>query len=185
MSGGAPAFAAGAAPGALVLFARVFLPFGTGYFLSFLYRSINAVIFPELMRDTGVGASGLGLLTAAFFIGFATVQLPLGLMLDRYGAARVQAALLTVAAIGALAFASATTPAGLVVARALIGHGCAGGLMAAFKAIVIVALVLLQSDKALQPGGRNWLWQTQEVKGLDDALNRSTLADFLDALGAS
>lgn len=136
MSGGAPAFAAGAAPGALVLFARVFLPFGTGYFLSFLYRSINAVIFPELMRDTGVGASGLGLLTAAFFIGFATVQLPLGLMLDRYGAARVQAALLTVAAIGALAFASATTPAGLVVARALIGLGCAGGLMAAFKAIV-------------------------------------------------
>lgn len=48
-----------------------------------------------------------------------------------------------------------------------------------------VNLVLLQSDKALQPGGRNWLWQTQEVKGLDNALNRATLADFLDALGAS
>ncbi len=47
-----------------------------------------------------------------------------------------------------------------------------------------VNLVVLQSDKALQPGGRNWLWQTQEVKGLDDALKRSTLADFLDALGA-
>lgn len=47
-----------------------------------------------------------------------------------------------------------------------------------------VNLVLLQSDKALQPGGRNWLWQAQEVKGLDEALQRSTLADFLDALGA-
>jgi hypothetical protein len=48
-----------------------------------------------------------------------------------------------------------------------------------------VNLVLLQSDKTLQPGGRNWLWQTLEVKGLDDALKRSTLADFLDALGAN
>ncbi len=123
-------------PDGWTLLARVFLPFGTGYFLSFLYRSINAVIFPDLMRDVGVGAAGLGLLTAAFFVGFATVQLPLGVMLDRYGAARVQAVLLAVAAAGALAFAWATTPAGLIAARALIGLGCAGGLMAAFKSIV-------------------------------------------------
>lgn len=47
-----------------------------------------------------------------------------------------------------------------------------------------VNLVLLQSDKALQPGGRNWLWQAQEVEGLNEALQRSTLADFLDSLGA-
>lgn len=121
---------------ASALFALVFLPFSTGYFLSFLFRSINAVIFPDLMRDVGVGAAGLGLLTAAFFIGFASVQLPLGLLLDRFGAARVQAGLMAVAALGALAFALATTPTGLVLARALIGVGCAGGLMAAFKAIV-------------------------------------------------
>lgn len=56
------------------------------------------------------------------------------------------------------------------------------GLMAAARD-ADVNLVLLQSDKALQPGGRNWLWQSQEVKGLDEALKRSTLADFLDALG--
>lgn len=48
-----------------------------------------------------------------------------------------------------------------------------------------VNLVLLQSDKPLQPGGRNWLWQRQQVKGLDEALRRSTLADVLDALGAN
>lgn len=48
-----------------------------------------------------------------------------------------------------------------------------------------VNLVLLRSDKPLQPGGRNWLWQQQEVKGLDEALKRATLADFLDALGTN
>ena len=34
-----------------------------------------------------------------------------------------------------------------------------------------------------QPGGRNWLWQRIAVGGLDDALKRATLGDFLDALG--
>lgn len=129
-------FAPGVQPGAAALLLYVFLPFSTGYFLSFLFRSVNAVIAPDLMRDVGVGASGLGFLTAAFFLGFAAVQLPLGVMLDRYGAARVQAALLSIAALGAALFAVADSPAALVVARALIGLGCAGGLMAAFKAIV-------------------------------------------------
>lgn len=126
----------GEEPSSGMLLACVFLPLSTGYFLSFLFRSINAVIAPDLMRDVGVGASGLGFLTAAFFLGFAMVQLPLGVMLDRYGAARIQAFLLCVAALGAGLFATAQSPLALVLARALIGVGCAGGLMAAFKAIV-------------------------------------------------
>lgn len=46
-----------------------------------------------------------------------------------------------------------------------------------------VNLVILQSATARQPGGRNWLWQRIEVDGLDDALQRASFADFLDALG--
>jgi MFS family permease len=131
-----PGVADGVAPSARSLFLRVFLPLSTGYFLSFLFRSINAVIAPELARDAGVGAAGLGLLTAAFFAGFAAVQLPLGVMLDRWGAARVQSALLLLAAVGAAGFAAGDGAGELIGARALIGVGCAGGLMSAFKAIV-------------------------------------------------
>jgi hypothetical protein len=46
------------------------------------------------------------------------------------------------------------------------------------------SLVVLQSSKTRQPGGRNWLWQTVTVKGLDEALERATYADFLNALAA-
>lgn len=46
-----------------------------------------------------------------------------------------------------------------------------------------VNLVLLHADTPRQPGGRNWLWQRISVGGLDDALKRATLGDFLDALG--
>lgn len=47
-----------------------------------------------------------------------------------------------------------------------------------------VNLVLLHAATPHQPGGRNWLWQRIAVGGLDDALKRATLGDFLDALGA-
>ncbi len=47
-----------------------------------------------------------------------------------------------------------------------------------------VNLVILDAESPRQPGGRNWLWQRIAVGGLDDALKRATLGDFLDALGA-
>ena len=47
-----------------------------------------------------------------------------------------------------------------------------------------VSLVVLQSSVTRQPGGRNWLWQTVSVSGLDDALKRATFGDFLNALAA-
>ncbi len=46
-----------------------------------------------------------------------------------------------------------------------------------------VNLVILNAEAPRQPGGRNWLWQRISVDGLDDALKRATLGDFLDALG--
>lgn len=47
-----------------------------------------------------------------------------------------------------------------------------------------VSIVVLQSPAARQPGGRNWLWQTVSVSGLEDALKRATFGDFLNALAA-
>ncbi len=48
-----------------------------------------------------------------------------------------------------------------------------------------VNLFVLKSASPRQPGGRNWLWQRVAVKGLDDALARASVADFLAALGGA
>lgn len=119
------------------LFAVVCLPFGAGYFLSYLYRSINAVIGPRLAGEFGLGAGDLGLLTAVYFLGFGLFQLPLGILLDRYGPRRVQFALLLVATAGAVLFSAAPSSGMLIVGRTLIGIGFAGGLMASFKAVTL------------------------------------------------
>jgi sugar phosphate permease len=116
---------------------RVFCPFALGYFLSYLYRTVNAIIAPDLVRDVGLDPGSLGLLTSAYFLSFAAFQLPLGVLLDRFGPRRVEAALLLVAALGALVFARAESLTGLMIGRALIGLGVSACLMAAFKAFVI------------------------------------------------
>ena len=113
---------------------RVFLPFAVGYFLSYLLRNVNAVIAPELMRDLSVSAADLGLLTSAYMLAFGAFQLPLGILLDRYGPRRVEASLLLLTATGAALFALGQNLTELALARALIGLGVSACLMAAFKA---------------------------------------------------
>lgn len=119
------------------LFARVFLPFACGYYLSYLFRTVNAVIANELARDLALSGSALGLLTSAYFLAFAAFQLPLGILLDRYGPRRVNGSLLLVAAIGAATFAVADSVPGLALARGLIGLGVSACLMASMKAFVL------------------------------------------------
>ena len=115
----------------------VFIPFALGYFLSYLFRVVNAVLAPDLASELGVGPSELGLLTAAYFITFAAFQLPLGVLLDRFGPRKIEAFLLIFAAVGAFIFSRAQSVSGLVIGRALIGFGVSACLMAAFKAFVL------------------------------------------------
>ncbi|MBT6278050.1 MAG: MFS transporter [Chromatiales bacterium] len=121
----------------LRLVAVVLAPFAGGYFLSYMYRAINAVVAPNLASDLNLDAASIGLITAAYLIAFALFQLPLGILLDRFGPRRVQTALLLTAASGSALFAVADSAVGLAAARALIGLGFAGGLMAGFKAVVL------------------------------------------------
>ena len=123
-----------ASPSPQALWLRLFLPFAAGYLLSYLFRTSNAVIGPVLARDLSLPDHALGLLTSTYFITFAAAQIPLGILLDRFGPRRVESILLLAAAAGAVVFALAGDLAGLAWGRALIGLGVAACLMAALKA---------------------------------------------------
>lgn len=116
------------------LAARVFLSFALGYLLSYGLRSINAVIAPALTNEMALSNADMGLLSSAYFVAFGSLQLPLGIWLDKYGPRRTESALLVIAAIGAIVFATSTSLAGLWTGRALIGIGVSACLMASFKA---------------------------------------------------
>jgi predicted MFS family arabinose efflux permease len=116
-------------------FSTLYFAFASGYLLSYLYRTVNAVISPELTRELALSPGALGLLTSAYFLAFGAMQIPAGMLLDRYGPRRVEPVLLVIAAAGALAFAFAGSEGALLGARALIGLGVAVCLMAPMKAI--------------------------------------------------
>ena len=126
-----------AAPSGTRLLAIVFLPFAAGYYVSFLFRNVNSVVFPELTQAFGLSPGALGFLTSAYFLTFAGAQLPLGILMDRYGPRRVNATMLLVAALGAVVFASAAGLPVLVLGRALIGLGVAVCLMSSLTAFIL------------------------------------------------
>lgn len=111
----------------------IFLVFFVAYFLSYFFRSTNAVIADDLTRDLALSPEQLGAMTSLFFATFAAVQLPLGSLLDRYGARWVTPLLMLATVAGALVFAAAQSFATLALGRALIGLGMAGVLMGALK----------------------------------------------------
>jgi len=120
-----------------MLFARVYFPFALGYAISYFYRNTNAIIESDLVHELGLGPADLGLLTGAYFFSFAIFQLPLGILLDRYGPRRTEAVLLLFATMGAWIFSKSDSLSGLILGRLLIGLGVSACLMAAFKAYVI------------------------------------------------
>jgi predicted MFS family arabinose efflux permease len=113
----------------------VLLPFAAGYYISYLFRTVNAVIAPELTAHLGLGPADLGLLTSTYFLAFALAQIPVGVALDRWGPRRVVSALLLVAAGGAVVFARGSGFAQLAGGRALIGIGVSACLMGGLKAL--------------------------------------------------
>ena len=50
----------------------------------FLRNSVG-VIAPDLAQNLGLSAAGIGFLSSAFFLGFASAQVPLGVAIDHWG----------------------------------------------------------------------------------------------------
>jgi MFS family permease len=115
------------APGQVAV---IFLSFAASYFMAALLRAVTATLAPVFSEELALGAGDLGLLAAAYFLGFAAVQLPLGRALDRHGPRRTILAFLCLAVLGCAAFALAKDLLTLGLSRMLIGAGVGACLMA-------------------------------------------------------
>ena len=108
----------------------VFFVFAFGYFLSCLLRAITATLSPILTSEFELMAADLGLLAGGYFLGFASMQIPLGYLLDKFGPKKIVSSFLLIAFIGTISFALANSFSGLLISRILIGVGVSACLMA-------------------------------------------------------
>jgi predicted MFS family arabinose efflux permease len=97
--------------------------------LSQFYRVSDSVIAPDLVRDLHLSAGELGWAGSSFFFALFALQLPVGLMFDRYGARRTVTVVSLFAVIGSLWIAGAADASGLIVGRTIAGVGCAASFM--------------------------------------------------------
>jgi MFS family permease len=143
------------------------LAFAFAYFLSALLRAVTATLAPVFSVELGLQPADLGLLAGAYFLGFASLQLPLGRALDRFGPRRVQLALLSLAVVGCAAFAQAQGLVSLSMARLLIGMGVAACLMApltCFRHVFAAATQLRLNSWMLMTGSLGMVASTLPVQ---------------------
>ena len=115
------------------LFFRLWIPFGFAFFLGMFIGSVNSVLAPYITEEFSLTPAALGFVSSMNLAAFGAAQLPLGLMLDRFGGRKTLIAMLSFALAGTFLFACAQSYVMLICARALIGFGFAAALMSAFK----------------------------------------------------
>ncbi|WP_176344319.1 MFS transporter [Priestia aryabhattai] len=114
--------------------------FGTAllaYYLIVSQRTAPGLITEQLMKDFHVSASVIGLMTSIQFLAYAGLQIPVGLLSDRYGPNRflIIGSLLT--GIGSLIYSTAPNEYVLIFSRLLVGTG---------DSMIFVNLVLILSQ---------------------------------------
>ena len=111
------------------------IPFGLGYFINMVFRSVNAVLSHPIMKDLSINHLEIGFITSTFVLAFAIFQIPLGLIVDSWGPRKTQISLFVIGAIAIVMFGMSSSVISLSVTRALLGIGMAGSFICAVKAI--------------------------------------------------
>ena len=107
------------------------------YIVGFYQRVAPAVMTEELSRDFSLGAAALGNLSAFYFYSYVAMQIPTGILADRWGPRKLLAAGAFVAALGSLIFSLSGDMALAGLGRLLIG----GSVAVAFVGMLKIASV--------------------------------------------
>lgn len=124
-AGASPSDSRGFAPTA----GAIVVALSAAYVASQFFRTAMAVIAPFLTQEMHLPPERLGFLSGSFFLAFAVMQIPVGVLLDRIGPRKTIAGLLAFAVLGALTFSRAEGFALLLTGQLIMGAGCSCVLM--------------------------------------------------------
>ncbi|MCC5015849.1 MULTISPECIES: MFS transporter [Legionella] len=113
----------------------VFLLSATFYLYEFVLQVAPSVMAESMMKTFQVSAAGFGIISAFYFYAYAPMQLPAGLLFDRYGPRKLMTSALTLCAVGSFFFASTDSLFTAALGRFLIG------IASAFSFIGVLVLV--------------------------------------------
>jgi len=95
------------------------------YLYEYILQVAPSVMAEPMMRAFQVNAEGFGVISAFYFYAYAPMQLPAGLLFDRYGPRKLITYALMICALGAVFFAATNSVISASFGRLLIGAGSA------------------------------------------------------------
>ena len=113
----------------------IFFLSATFYLYEYILQVAPSVMADSMMKTFRVSAAGFGIVSAFYFYAYAPMQLPAGLLFDRYGPRKLMTSALTLCAIGSFFFASTDSLMTAALGRFLIG------IASAFSFIGVLVLV--------------------------------------------
>lgn len=113
----------------------IFLLAASFYMYEFILQVAPSVMAEPMMRTFNVTAEGFGIISAFYFYAYAPMQLPAGLLFDRYGPRKLMTTALVLCAFGSFFFASTESVVTACLGRFIIG------IASAFSFIGVLVLV--------------------------------------------
>ena len=162
------------------------------FFYAFFQRVAPSIMIDQLMRDLKVGGAVLGNLSAFYFYAYASLQIPVGLLMDRFGPRRLLCFGATVCAGGTALFALADALGTAYLGRLLVGIGASFGFVGTLKLattwlpagrFALASGLLMMAGMAGGILGQAPLAAVVEWIGWRQALIASAVAGFLLGIG--
>ncbi len=101
----------------------------------FILRLWPSLMMQQIMQQFQIDATGFGLLASIYYYGYAGMQLPIAVLLDRYGARYVVCLCAITCGLATLLFTYTTNWHLALLSRFLVGAGSAAGFLATSKVI--------------------------------------------------
>jgi len=106
---------------------------GLFYLYQFILRNSPGVMTDELMRDFSVEACALGILSSFYLVSYSSLQIPIGLSMDKFGPARLLRGAILLCITGTAVFAVSDSFYIACFGRLLIGAGSACAFLGSVK----------------------------------------------------
>lgn len=105
------------------------------YAYQYILRVMPSIMLEDIMQQFNIGAAAFGQFTGVYYIGYSLAQLPLGMMLDRFGSRKVMTGSILMTVIGLLPLMFAEHWIYPILGRVLIGIGSSAAILGVFQIV--------------------------------------------------
>lgn len=113
------------------------------YAYQYILRVMPNVMLDEIMTIFGIDTATFGQFSGVYYIGYALIHLPVGIMLDRYGPRKIMSSCIIMTVLGLVPLLIPGHWIYPIIGRFFIGIGSSGAILGLFK---VIRMIFLEKD---------------------------------------